>query len=234
MTGYLGHKAVIEPRFGAAAPPADPGVLPVFAEAAVADISDAVGRLYTMSTAIRPLYEPMGRVLGSALTVRMPPGDNWAAFGALELVQPGDVLVIDWMGYRGGSGSGANFIRVGRGRGLAGVVIDGDWRDVEELRELNFPVLGRGIAPFSPSKREFGEVNVPVCCGNVIVEPGDLIIGDSGGVVVVPRRHIGRVVRYLGSRKQESAVSATAASEKRIEAMAAQYRSSHHETRRSS
>jgi hypothetical protein len=114
-----------------------------------------------------------------------------------------DVLVVDWMGYRDGCGSGVSSLIPAIRQGLAGVVIDGCWRDVAELRQLDFPVFGRGISPYSPPKHEFGEINVPVCCGGVIVEPGDVIVADSEGVAVVPRRHATDVARSLPGTRHE-------------------------------
>jgi 4-hydroxy-4-methyl-2-oxoglutarate aldolase len=192
---YRGHRPIISVRTGTAGPAVNRDLVAALSHIPVSDISDAVGRLYTMGSWMRPLYDPMRRVIGSALTVRMPPGDNWAVFGALNLIKPGDVLVIDWMQYNEGSGSGANFVAEAMDRGLVGVVIDGSWRDVEELIELDFPIIGRGIVSFSPRKRELGEVNVPVNCGAVIVEPGDLVVGDGGGVVVVPQHAFDAIAR---------------------------------------
>ncbi|WP_228282437.1 RraA family protein [Rubrobacter tropicus] len=160
-----------------------------FAGIGATDVSDAVGQLYTMDHGMRSLYEPAGKLIGEALTVKVPPGDNWAIYAALQQARSGSVLVVDWRGYVGGCGAGVLALVRAIRRGLAGVVIDGAWRDVAELRAIGFPVYGRAVSAFSPSKREMGEVNVPVCCGGVIVEPGDVIVGDDDGVAVVPRRH---------------------------------------------
>jgi 4-hydroxy-4-methyl-2-oxoglutarate aldolase len=192
---YRGHRPVIPVRMGMAGPAVNGDLVAALSHIPVSDISDSVGRLYTMGSWMRPLYDPMRRVIGSALTVRMPPGDNWAVFGALNLIKPGDVLVIDWMQYNDGCGSGANFVAEAMDRGLVGVVIDGSWRDVDELIEMDFPIIGRGIVSFSPGKRELGEVNVPVSCGGVVVEPGDLVVGDGGGVVVVPQHAFDVITR---------------------------------------
>jgi regulator of RNase E activity RraA len=166
-------------------------------------VSDVVGRLYSMDSGIRPLYEPISRAAGCAVTVRLPPADNWALAAALTMARRDDVLVVDWMGYRDGCGSGVNSLIPAIRQGLAGVVIDGCWRDVAELRQLDFPVFGRGISAYSPPKHEFGEINVPVCCGGVIVEPGDVIVADREGVAVVPRRHATDVARSLPGTRHE-------------------------------
>lgn len=199
----LGHRAVIPPRVGESPGRLDAEVLERYRAAAVTDVSDAVGRLYTMDSGVRPLYEPMRRVVGVALTAKAPPGDNWAIHGALSMAEKDDVLIVDWQGYAEGCGAGSKVLVPAIRRGLAGVIVDGAWRDIADLRALDFPMCGRGVSAFSPSKRELGEINVPVCCGGVIVEPGDVIVADGEGSVVVPRRHAAEVARYLPDPEQE-------------------------------
>lgn len=189
----MGHVAVIPPRVVDGLPRLDAKWLDLFASAPVCDVSDAVGQLYSMAPVIRPLYRPVPRLVGQALTVKCWPGDNLAIYGALGRVQDGDVLVIDNRGHTGSCGSGANVLRQPRARGLRGVVIDGTWRDVGDLQEQGLPMFGRGRSAFSPPKRRPGEINVPVSCGGVIVNPGDLVVGDSEGVVIVPRAYIPQV-----------------------------------------
>lgn len=193
----LGHRPVIAPRVGNSPGRLDAGILGRYRTCAVTDVSDAVGRLYTMDAGIRPLYEPMRRVVGVALTAKAPPGDNWAIHGALSMAGQDDVLIVDWQGYREGCGAGAKVLMPAIRRGLAGVIVDGGWRDIGDLRALDFPMCGRAISAFSPAKRELGEINVPVCCGGVIVEPGDVVVADAEGAVVVPRRHAAEVARCL-------------------------------------
>jgi 4-hydroxy-4-methyl-2-oxoglutarate aldolase len=178
----------------------DPAVLARLADVPVSDVSDAVGRLYTMHPRIRPLYQPIRRTVGVALTVKAVPGDNLAIHGALGMVQAQDVLVVDWLGYAEGCGSGALSLAAPAERGLTGIVIDGGWRDVPELQAQGFPVFGRGEAAFSPAKVEPGEINVPVSCGGVVVEPGDVVVADGAGVAVIPRRHLDDVVRKVTGR----------------------------------
>ncbi|MHB1164161.1 MAG: RraA family protein [Candidatus Nanopelagicales bacterium] len=160
-------------------------------------MSDKVGSLYTMDAGIRPLYEPMRQMVGTALTVKAVPGDNWAIHGALARATVNDVLVIDWHGYQDGCGSGALSLVAAMVDGLAGIVIDGAWRDIDEVKSLGLPIFGRGTHPFSPTKRFPGELNVPVCCGRVIVEAGDVVVGDADGVAVVPRHYAEFVAESL-------------------------------------
>ncbi len=199
----LGHQPVIPPRVGESADRLEPGLLERYRNSAVTDLSDVVGRLYTVDPGLRPLYEPMRRIVGVALTVKAPPGDNWAIYGALSRARQHDVLVVDWRGYSEGCGSGVNGLIPAIQSGLAGVIVDGAWRDIPDLQSMDFPVYGRGISAFSPAKRELGEINVPVCCGGVIVEPGDVVVADREGSVVVPRRHAEEVARHLPDPERE-------------------------------
>lgn len=201
---YGGHAPVIPPRIGPAPERAQPAQLELLAEVPVDDISDAVGRLYTMDPRIAALYTPIRRLVGVALTVKAHPGDNLAIHGALARAQAQDVLVVDWMGYAQGCGSGARSLATPIAQGLRGIVIDGGWRDVDELQALGFPVFGRHPAAFSPAKREPGEINVPVCCGSVVVEAGDVVVGDAGGVAVIPRRHLDEVVAAVTGTRREA------------------------------
>lgn len=178
-----------------------------FRRAFVPDVSDRVGPLYTMDSGIRPLYQTAGRVLGVALTAKMPPGDNLTVQLALAQAQPGDVLVVDWRGYTEACGTGTGSLVPSINKGLAGVVVDGGWRDIAELEALGFPIFGRAISPISPPKARAGEVNVPVCCGGVIVHPGDIILGDREGLVVIPQQYAaavaGAVEEYVPNTTME-------------------------------
>lgn len=212
----LGHHAVVPPRTGIDPPPVEPAVLDELRGWPVTDVSDCVGRLYTMDPAIRPLFSPMRRVAGVALTVKAPPGDNWAIHGGLGRAFPGSVLVVDWRGHTGSCGGGARMLVPAIERGLDGLVIDGAWRDVEEVAEAGLPIHGRGVAAFSPGKRELGEINVPVCCGGVVVEPGDLVVADAGGVAVVPRRDLATVLAALRAASAGAAAEGTDVAVRRI------------------
>lgn len=192
------HKRPIVPPTivrGVPRPPAE--VVEQFRSAFVPDVSDRVGPLYSMDPGIRPLYQPMSRLLGVALTAKLPPGDNLTVQLALALAQPGDVLVVDWRGFTEGCGTGTGSLVPSINQGLQGVVADGAWRDIAELEALDFPIFGRGISPISSPKARAGEVNVPVSCGGVVVHPGDIILGDREGIVVVPRRHAAAVAEAV-------------------------------------
>jgi 4-hydroxy-4-methyl-2-oxoglutarate aldolase len=190
---HFEHVPVVPPRLVRNVPRLDPIWFERFGSHRTPDIAEQVGLLYTMDPGIRPLFHPIDRIAGQALTVKPWPGDGLAMFGASELVQPGDVLVVDGRGQLDVSRGGFHMLAVPRERGLRGVIIDGAIRDAIELQEVGFPVYARAGTPHPSSKRVPGEVNVPICCGGVIVEAGDLVVADVEGAVVVPRRHIDRV-----------------------------------------
>jgi len=195
----FGHIPIIGPRVVRNVPRVPDALLERLRRAYMPDVSDAVGEFYTLDPAIRPLYAPMRRLVGRALTVKAPQADNLTIHGALSLVQPGDVLVVDWRGYSGGCGTGAGSLVLPIRRGLAGVVVDGGWRDAGELQGMDLPIFGRAISAFSPPKRRPGEINVPVCCGGVVVQPGDIVVADPEGIAIVPRAWAERVADSLRS-----------------------------------
>ncbi len=190
-------RTVVPPRIVTGVPRLPDALLERYRSFYLPDISDAIGVLYTMDAGIRPFYEPIKRMVGRAFTVKAPPGDNMSVHGALGMVGAGDVLVVDWRGFLDASGSGAGALTLPIARGLAGVVIDGSWRDTKEIAALDFPLFSRGVNSYSPVRHRPGEINVPVACGGVVVHPGDLIVADQEGVVVVPFAHAERVADAL-------------------------------------
>ena len=155
----------------------------VFAASILADVA---GRRGTMDGRIAPLAPAM-RVCGPAFTIEVRAGDNLMIHAAMAMARPGDVLVIDGKADRTCALMGSIMLNACKKLGLAGVVIDGSIRDTEELRELGFPVWAIGANPNGPTKNIAGRINWPVSCGGVAVRPGDLIVGDADGVVVVER-----------------------------------------------
>jgi 4-hydroxy-4-methyl-2-oxoglutarate aldolase len=139
-----------------------------------------------MDYQIKPL-DPRMNLVGSALTVWTRPCDNIAIYKALEMAQPNDVLVIATYEYTTNSVWGELTTLVGRARGLAGMVTDGTVRDSREIIEIGLPIFARGLTPNSPFKSGPAKINVPISCGGVNVMPGDIVIGDADGVVVVPQ-----------------------------------------------
>jgi regulator of RNase E activity RraA len=196
----LHHVSVVPPRVGPTPDPLPPQAVETLRIAPIEDLSDAVGPLYTMDPGLRPGYAGMPRIVGAALTVKAPPGDNLAVYGGIGLAWIGHVLVVDWRGTTHVCGGGALALAAAHRRGLAGVVVDGAWRDVDELAAQGIPILLRERCAASGAKIALGELNVPVACGGVIVHPGDAVVGDAAGIVVIPRRHLDLVLSSISAR----------------------------------
>lgn len=150
------------------------------------DVSDLLNRLYAVDPLIRCLTSPDHQVCGPACTVKVYPGDNLMVHKSLDVAERGDVVVVDAGASEMNAVLGDLISTKAKHRGLAGFVIDGLVRDLPAIQELDFPVFGRGTTPIGPLHRGPGEINYSICCGGVVVNPGDLIIGDAMGVVVVP------------------------------------------------
>ena len=146
---------------------------------------DADERVEAMDAGIRPLGPSM-RVYGPAFTVSSAPGQNLAIHRAVAEAKPGDVLVISMGGDCRYGPFGEILALACRKRGIAGVVVDGSVRDGNDIEALGFPVFCRGLAPAGTRKDDAGRIGEPIRCGHVSVEPGDIIVGDRDGVVVVP------------------------------------------------
>lgn len=162
-------------------------------EVTTGNVCDAMGRCGAMHYEIKPLA-PGFKCVGTAVTVKARPCDNLLVYKALEIAQPGDVIVIETSDFTGRSTWGDLTSLIAKERGLAGMVTDGLVRDSIGIQKVGFPVFARGTSPNSPFKDGPGEVNVPVSCGGVVVRPGDIVFGDVDGVVVIPKEHVDRVV----------------------------------------
>lgn len=153
----------------------------------IALVSDLMNRLYTLRSGLRAIVPPPGGLLaGPACTVKVYPGDNLMIHAALDIAQPGDVVIVDTAGATTNAVLGDMVTNKARARGLAGFVIDGLVRDVEGMTEAGVPVFARGVTPRGPLHRGPGELNYPICCGGVTVSPGDIVLAGADGVVVVP------------------------------------------------
>jgi regulator of RNase E activity RraA len=151
-------------------------------------ISDLMNRLYTMGPWIRNLTDDGLRIVGTACTVKVYPGDNLMVHKALDVAQPGDVVVVDTSGSTMTAVLGDLISTKARHRGLAGFVVDGLVRDLPGIRALgDFPVFARGVTPVGPLHRGPGEINFPISAGGIVVHGGDVIVGDPTGIVVVPQ-----------------------------------------------
>jgi len=157
-------------------------------EFATPDISDLMNRLYTMEVAIHNVTDPALRILGPATTVKVYPGDNLMVHKALDVARPGDVIVVDAGSTVMNAVLGDLISTKARHRGITGFVVDGLVRDIGAIRELgDFPVFARGVTPIGPLHRGPGEINYAISAGGIVVHPGDIVVGDVNGVVVVPR-----------------------------------------------
>jgi regulator of RNase E activity RraA len=151
-------------------------------------ISDLMNRLYSMEIGIRPMTDEHLQLCGPACTVKVYPGDNLMVHKSLDIAQPGDVVVIDTSGSHMTAVLGDLVSTKARHRGIAGFLVDGLIRDLPGIQGLgDFPVFARGVTPIGPLHRGPGEINYPVSAGGLVVSPGDVIVGDANGVVVVPR-----------------------------------------------
>lgn len=161
-----------------------------FQAAILADVAGRRGALHGRIRALRPSM----KVAGTALTVEVRPGDNLMIHAAMSLAQPGDVLVIDGKGDQTSALMGTIMITACRKLGIAGVVVDGAVRDSLEIEEIGFPVFSVGTNPNGPTKNVGGRIGHPVSVGGVTVYPGDFVIGDADGVVVVERTKIASLI----------------------------------------
>ena len=149
------------------------------------DYANALPRAQCMDIGIRALWQPVQRTIGPAYTVRCEAGDNLMVHAAIYRAPKGSILVID-----GGNSdfamAGGNVCAVAARKGIRGFVVDGAVRDVEEIEQLRFPVFGRGLMPKPGRKEKLGDLDRPVTCGGVHVYPGDIVVADREGVVVIP------------------------------------------------
>ena len=169
------------------------------------NVGDCLGRTAAMDSPIKGLAPGM-KVVGPALTVKVPPIDNLMIHKALTLVRPGDVMVIDGGGDHAWALLGFLMVSTAIQLGLAGMVVDGCIRDAAEIRASGFPVFAAGIHPNGPLKEGPGEITFPIQCGGQLVHPGDLIVADDDGVVVVPQAHAAATVakvRAVIAREQK-------------------------------
>ena len=149
-------------------------------------LADVAGRRGTLDGRIISVT-PGVKMAGPAFTIEVRPGDNLMIHAAMSMAKPGDILVVDGKGDRTCALMGAIMINACKKMGLGGVILDAAVRDCEELRELGFPVYSVGTNPNGPTKFVPGRINWPISCGGASINPGDLIVGDADGVVVIER-----------------------------------------------
>ena len=187
--GKLGFRVLSAP------PRLDDDLVRRFADAASSQLADAMGRFNFMDPGIQPRSGL--RLCGLALTVNCRPADNLMVHKALEVAEPGDIVVVNTCGNVTSAVFGELMCTTAAAKRIGGIIVDGAIRDVEAITRIGMPVFSRSISPGACDKDGPGEVNVPISCGGTVVAPGDVVVGDADGVVVVPRAHAAEVLQLV-------------------------------------
>ncbi len=170
-------------------------VVAAFRGKASSNVADAMGRFHFMDPGMKSRTGlPLS---GVAITVNARPGDNLMVHKALEVAQPGDVVVVSTTGNTTSAVFGELMGHTAKGAKLGGIVVDGAIRDVDGLKALEFPAFSRTVSPGASDKDGPGEINVPISCGNTVVMPGDIVVGDDDGLAVVPREDAAEVLEQV-------------------------------------